>query len=44
MNDTVLTISGNLTADPELRISTVSREFVISEGLSAGNRRVGARW
>jgi single-stranded DNA-binding protein len=41
--DTTLTITGNLTADPELRFTAGSREFAISEGCSAGNRRGGSR-
>lgn len=40
--DVPITIAGNLTADPELRYTPVSREFAITEGSSAGNRRVGA--
>jgi single-stranded DNA-binding protein len=41
--DTTLTITGNLTADPDLRFTGVSREFAISEGCSAGNRSGGSR-
>jgi len=41
--DTVITVVGNLTADPELRFTPVSREFAISEGCSAGNRSGGSR-
>jgi hypothetical protein len=41
--DTTLTITGNLTADPELRFTGVSRKFAISEGCSAGNRSGGSR-
>jgi single-stranded DNA-binding protein len=35
--DTTLTITGNLTADPELRFTGVSRGFAITEGLSVAN-------
>jgi len=34
-NDTLLTVTGNLVDDPELRFTPVSREFAISEGCSA---------
>lgn len=43
MNETQLTIAGNLVDDPELRFTPVSREFAISEGCSAGNRSDGSR-
>jgi single-strand DNA-binding protein len=42
-NEPTTTITGNLTADPELRFTPVSREFAISEGCSAGNRSGGSR-
>jgi single-stranded DNA-binding protein len=42
MNETTITLTGNLVADPELRWTQVSREFAITEGSSGGNRRVGA--
>jgi single-strand DNA-binding protein len=32
MNDTTITIIGNLVDNPELRFTPVSREFAISEG------------
>lgn len=38
--DTVITVVGNLTADPELRFTPVSREFVISEAIDRPNSRV----
>jgi single-stranded DNA-binding protein len=40
--DVPITIAGNLTADPELRYTPVSREFAITEWSSGWNRRVGA--
>jgi hypothetical protein len=43
MNETTITITGNLTDAPELRYTQVSREFAISEGCSAGNRSGGSR-
>jgi single-stranded DNA-binding protein len=39
----VITVVGNLTADPELRFTTIARGFVNSEGVSGGNRRARAR-
>jgi single-stranded DNA-binding protein len=36
--DTPITIAGNLTADPELRFTGVSRGFAISEAVEAVNR------
>jgi single-stranded DNA-binding protein len=36
-NEPVVTIVGNLTADPELRFTQVSREFRISEAMNGGN-------
>jgi single-stranded DNA-binding protein len=41
--DTILTITGNLTADPDLRFTGISREFAISEVLVGLNRRVDRR-
>jgi single-stranded DNA-binding protein len=38
--DTTLTITGNLTADPELRFTGVSRGFGITEEPFAANPRV----
>ena len=38
--DTTLTITGNLTADPELRFTGVSRGFRITEEPFAANLRV----
>jgi single-stranded DNA-binding protein len=35
--DTTLTIIGNLTAEPELRFTGVSRGFAITEGVFAVN-------
>ncbi len=35
--DTTLTVAGNLTADPDLRYTQVSREFTITDGMAAGN-------
>jgi hypothetical protein len=40
-NETVITVVGNLTADPELRFTPVSREFEISEGFDGENRSGG---
>jgi hypothetical protein len=40
--DTTLTITGNLTGDPEVRFTAVSREFAISEAPVGLNRRVGS--
>jgi single-stranded DNA-binding protein len=37
MNEPIITIAGNLTADPELKYTNVSRGFVISEALVGGN-------
>ena len=41
MNDTQITITGNLTDAPELRYTQVSRGFTDSEGSSAANPGVG---
>ena len=38
--DTPITVVGNLVADPELRFTPILREFAISEGSAARNRRV----
>ncbi|SEF11620.1 single-strand DNA-binding protein [Arthrobacter alpinus] len=35
--ETTITVIGNLTSDPELRFTPVSREFVKTEGALAGN-------
>jgi single-strand DNA-binding protein len=35
--ETVITVVGNLTADPELRFIPVLREFTNSDGVAAGN-------
>ena len=37
--ETTLTLIGNLTSDPELRFTPVSREFVKTEGILAANSR-----
>ena len=34
-NEPVTTVSGNLTAEPELRFTPILREFAISEGSAA---------
>ena len=39
MNETQLTITGNLVDDPELRFTPIPREFAISEVLVGLNRR-----
>jgi single-strand DNA-binding protein len=39
--ETTVTVVGNLTTDPELRFTPVSREFAISEALGGRNSRVG---
>jgi single-stranded DNA-binding protein len=38
--DTTMTIVGNLTADPELGYTNISREFAITEALLGWNPRV----
>ncbi|MEV1245350.1 hypothetical protein [Nonomuraea sp. NPDC049750] len=40
--ETTITIIGNLTSDPELRFTQVSREFANSEARVRLNRRVYA--
>lgn len=42
-NAPTTTITGNLTADPELCFTPILREFAISEGSAARNRRVDAQ-
>jgi single-stranded DNA-binding protein len=42
-NDTTVTVVGNLTADPDLKFTTVSRGFANSEARCARNSRVGTR-
>jgi single-stranded DNA-binding protein len=37
MNEPTITLTGNLTTDPDLRFTPVSRGFVISEALVGGN-------
>ena len=43
MNETQLTITGNLVDAPELRFTPISREFAISEVLVGLIRRVDRR-
>ena len=42
-NETIITVTGNLVDDPELRFTPILREFAISEGSAARNRRVDAQ-
>jgi hypothetical protein len=43
-NDEITTtVAGNLTGDPELRFTPISRAFALSEALLRGNSRVGGR-
>jgi single-stranded DNA-binding protein len=41
IGDTTITIAGNLTGDPELRFTGVSRGFANSEGSSSTNPSAG---
>lgn len=43
MNETTITITGNLVDNPELRFTPIPREFAISEVLVGLNRRVDRR-
>jgi len=43
IGDATITITGNLTADPELRHTPVSREFAIPEGWSRREPKCGSR-
>jgi len=43
-NEPTTTITGNLTADPEIRFTQIPRGFAITEGVVRSNPRLGCGW